>query len=158
MAETWRKHLETIYDVSDLGRIRNRKSGRLMKLVPNSNGYLTWGCYENGLLTRTLVHRAVAIAFIANPEEYLTVDHKEHAEITNNRVTNLRWANQSMQMRNQSIRGEVPFKGVCKTANGEKYVAYIKINGKLVYLGTYDSPELASSAFNARKTAEGFDI
>lgn len=156
--EIWRKHLETMYDVSDLGRILNRDTGRVMKLTPIGKGYLTWNCCENGLQTKTYVHRAVAIAFIANPEGYETVDHRKSKEITNNCVSNLRWATVSMQNRNQSIRGAVLFKGVCKTANGEKYVAKIKINGKMVHIGTYATPEEASAAYNARHTAEGFDV
>ena len=89
MAEIWKQHLDTIYDVSDLGRIRNRQSGLILKLSPSTVGYLQWTCCDNGLQTKTLVHRAVAIAFIPNPDAYETVDHKNHDK-TNNRVANLR--------------------------------------------------------------------
>jgi len=154
--ETWRQHLDTVYDVSDLGRVRNGKSGRIIKVAPNQKGYLQWVCCHNGLETSTKVHRAVAIAFIPNPNNYETVDHRKNKEITNNCVSNLRWASLSMQERNKSIRGAVAFRGVCKC--GEKYRARIQINGNRVYLGTYDTPELASAAFNVRHTAEGFDV
>ena len=156
--EIWKQHLETMYDVSDLGRIRNRDTDLVIKLSPDGAGYMQWNCYHNGKKTNTNVHRAVAIAFIANPNNYETVDHKESKEITNNCVSNLRRANHSMQSRNQAIRGAVPFKGVSKTKDGEKFRARIRIDGKKVHLGTFETPEEASSAYNARHTAEGFDV
>jgi len=155
MAEIWKQHLETMYDVSDLGRIRNRKSGLILKLTPDTVGYLKWICCHNGEKTTTKVHRAVAIAFIPNPDAYETVDHKNHDK-TNNRVANLRWATVSMQMRNRAAFGAIPFRGVSK--HGEKFQAQIWIDGKDVYLGIYETPELASQAYNARYNAEGFDI
>jgi len=154
--EIWRQHLDTVYDVSDIGRVRNRDTGCDMKLSPDGDGYLRWNCCHNGKETTTKVHRAVAIAFIANPDGYDTVDHRKNKEKTNNRVVNLRWATMSMQLRNQSIRGAIHFKGVSQ--NGKKYVARIKIDGKRVNLGTFATAELASAAYNARHTAEGFDI
>lgn len=144
-----------MYDVSDIGRIRNRNTGYVLKLQTGGDGYLGWSCHHNGKRITTKVHRAVAIAFIANPDEYDTVDHKNQNN-TDNRVTNLRWASRSMQERNKSIRGEIPFKGVSKT--GEKFMARIVINGKKVYIGTFVSPDLASQAYNARFSAEGYDI
>lgn len=156
MAEIWLQHLETMYDVSDIGRVRNRKTGRVMKLGTTKKGYMRWICMHNGKRITTMVHRAVAIAFIANPNQYETVDHIENQEKSNNRVENLRWANQSMQMRNQCIRGEIPFKGVTKV--GEKYRAQIRIDAKKVNLGTFVSPEEASQAYNTRFSASGFDI
>ena len=156
MDESWKQHLDTIYDVSDLGRIRNRKSGLILKLTPNTGGYLCWTCCHNGEQATIQVHAAVAIAFIPNPDAYETVDHKKSKEITNNCVSNLRWANRSMQNHNRAVYGAVPFKGVCK--NGKKYVAQITIDGKNVYIGIYDSPEEASQAYNTRFSAEGFDV
>jgi len=150
----WKRHLDTIYDVSSIGTVRNRETGKNIKLSKKSTGYLVWGCY-NGLKVDTYVHRAVALAFLPNPEGYPTVDHKNQNK-TDNRLENLRWASVSMQNRNQSNRGEVPFKGVSK--DGKKFRARIKINGKTVHIGIYGTAEEASASFAARFTQEGFDV
>ena len=158
MAEIlWKQHLDTMYDVSNVGTVRNRKTGRNMKLTKISKGYFQWGCCGNGLKVKTLVHRAVAEAFLENPEGYPTVDHRNRDK-SNNRLENLQWASYSMQMRNQGVRGEVPFKGVTISKNGERFQARITINNNIVHIGTYATAEEAGAAYVARCVQEGFGI
>ena len=148
--------MDTIYDISSVGTVRNRKTGRNMKLG-NVGGYRQWCCCDDGLQVDTYVHRAVALAFLPNPEGYPTVDHRDRDK-SNNCVENLRWATMSMQQRNHGVCGEVPYKGVTKSKSGKKYDAAIKIDGKRVYIGSYATAEEAGAAFAARFTQEGFDV
>jgi len=151
----WKQHLDTVYDVSSVGTVRNRKTGRNMKLSVRSKGYLGWSCYNDGLQETTCVHQAVALAFLPNSEGFPTVDHINR-DRADNRLENLQWASYSMQMRNRDAYGVCGFKGVYK--HHKRFQARITINLVSFYIGTYDTAEEAGAAFAARFTQEGFDI
>lgn len=78
------------YSVSELGDVKNNKTGRFLRLRRDTNGYLSIKLYKNGFYTRKLVHRLVAEAFIPNPMGYKVVNHiNENKE--DNVVYNLEW-------------------------------------------------------------------
>lgn len=89
--EVW-KRIEgyKMYEVSSLGKVRNYKTGRILKPC-KSGGYLTVGLMteDNKLQTR-MVHRLVAKAFIPNPLNKPQVNHLDKNGYNNN-VTNLEW-------------------------------------------------------------------
>ena len=95
MTEIWRK-LEDFsnYEVSSLGRVRNIKTGRILKLFVRNDGYHHVGLYLNGKQKYQLIHRLVAITFIPNPENKREVNHID-GDKTNNRVSNLEWSTRS---------------------------------------------------------------
>ena len=156
MAEIlWRRHLDTVYDISNVGTVRHRRKGTFNKLSKNAGGYLVWNCYRQGLEIITYVHHAVALAFLPNPEGHPTIDHKNRDK-TDNRVENLRWASYSLQCSNRDCYSASGFKGVYK--RGKKYDAYITINKKKVNLGSYSTAEQASAAHLARYALEGFVV
>jgi len=78
------------YSVSNYGRIRNDKTGRILKPRKDLCGYLYVGLYKNGVRKMLKVHRLVANAFIPNPENKRTVNHIDGNKI-NNFVENLEW-------------------------------------------------------------------
>lgn len=75
------------------------------------------------------------------------VDHKDGNGL-NNRRNNLRLAThtQNMQNRKKHKNNTTGYKGVFK--NGKKYIARIRVNGKLLSCGTYETPELAARAYD----------
>ena len=74
--EQWKKvaGFET-YSVSDQGNVRNDKTKRILKLTPNSHGYIGTGLTNNKPSKMIKVHRLVASAFLPNPENNKSVDH-----------------------------------------------------------------------------------
>jgi len=102
--EEWRNMSDLVlstYDISSVGRIRNIKTGEMLKLQLRQ-GYQTIHLGTD-IETRKffLVHRLVAAMFIPNTEHKPTVDHINRIR-DDNRVENLRWADASEQSANQT--------------------------------------------------------
>ena len=70
-------------------------------------GYHRFNTRYNGKAVRLLAHRAVAIAFIPNPENKPTVNHIDAVKI-NNLITNLEWATYQEQQDHARGLGLVP--------------------------------------------------
>ncbi len=90
----WRyiKGFEGCYEVSEAGHVRNSVTGRALKLVPSTNGYLRVSLgrgHEN-----RLVHRLVAQAFCEGYAEHLDVNHKNGIR-PDNRAENVEWVTRS---------------------------------------------------------------
>ena len=94
---------EGIYEVSNYGKVRNVKTGRILKLGKSKNGYLRVGLHKNGKQKYFLVHRLVAIAFIPNPDNKETVNHIDEDK-TNNHVCNLEWMTQKENTRHSKCK------------------------------------------------------
>lgn len=105
MTEEWREieGYEGLYQVSNLGRVRSldrvvMKSngvlllvkGRILKLRPDTNGYIRACLSKDAVEICHSVHRLVAMAFIDNPLNLLEVNHKDENK-KNNSVDNLEW-------------------------------------------------------------------
>lgn len=82
-----------LYQVSDFGRVRSRKSGewKVRKSVKNKDGYLTVCLFKDNKVNGFFVHRLVASAFIPNSEETKTTINHINEDKTDNRVSNLEW-------------------------------------------------------------------
>lgn len=77
------------YAVSTHGRVRNMGTGRLLTLqVQVATGYHVVNLGR--VYRQQLVHRLVAMAFLAPAATGMEVDHHDFGR-TNNRVSNLRW-------------------------------------------------------------------
>ena len=82
---------EGFYSVSNKGRIWSHYHDRPLKLISGIHGYLIAHLSKNGIAKRIPVHRLVAQAFIANPDNKPTVNHLNEVK-TDNTVENLEWA------------------------------------------------------------------
>ena len=74
------------YEVSSFGRIRNKNTGRILKAA-NKGGYYSVGLSDKKTKSFS-VHTLVARAFIPNPENKDTVNHKDKNGLNNN-INNL---------------------------------------------------------------------
>ena len=74
------------YAVSSFGRVKNTKTGRILKAGLDSHGYLTVNLCEDGVVKTHRIHRLVVNAFLDNPDDKLCVDHKDNNK-TNNQIT-----------------------------------------------------------------------
>lgn len=77
------------YEVSDLGEVRNIKTGRVLKQKLR-NGYLAVNLSNDGKVTTYNVHRLVADAFLDNPDKKSQINHKDEIKI-NNSLPNLEY-------------------------------------------------------------------
>lgn len=81
------------YEASSYGRIRNKKTGRILKQSIISSGYLRVCIHSK---TR-LVHRLIAESFYKNINNHLIVHHKDNDK-KNNNILNLEYTTQSLNV------------------------------------------------------------
>lgn len=85
--EVWRDipGYEGLYQASTYGRIKNKKSKKVLQGYKEKQGYITVN-----LDKPRRVHRMVAITFLPNPNNFPQVNHIDEDK-TNNNVVNLEW-------------------------------------------------------------------
>lgn len=87
--EEWKLINGYDYSVSSLGRIRNNRTGRILKGVPNTFGYLQVFLYKNGRPKRFTIHQLVASYFL--PDQMGKELNHINEDKLNNRVENLEY-------------------------------------------------------------------
>lgn len=88
--EEWRDVVgaEEYYQISNLGRIRNKCTGEILK--PSLSGGYRHIELRYGINKNVLIHRLVAMAFVPNPFGFKCVNHKDENKLNNN-ADNLEW-------------------------------------------------------------------
>lgn len=114
MKEVWEQYKDTIYEVSNLGRVRSKKirvkvnpidkrdyittrGGNIRKSYNKENGYKAVMLKIDDSKRSYLIHRLVAECFLPNPNNYRCVNHKD-GDKTNNKVDNLEWCTHQENM------------------------------------------------------------
>lgn len=158
--EQWRDILgyEGLYQVSTSGNIKSlRNKGMILKPHEDKGGYLTVCLYWKCKYKCYKVHRLVATAFIENPENKRTVNHKDGNK-KNNSVENLEWATHSeniihahatglrtvteAQRRAASENG----KKTCVLNRPKKAVFCIKDGTKTTFASTHEAARFVSGS------------
>lgn len=106
--EQWRDIFgyEGVYQVSDLGRVRSLKFGRVkvLRSYKNRDGYLKVFLWKDGKRRNIYVHRLVANAFIPNSDESKNeINHIDECK-QNNRVSNIEWCDRSYNVTYNGLR------------------------------------------------------
>lgn len=93
--EKWKQIPNTHYQVSNLGRVKNINSGRILKQQYNGRGYKSIRIMDNSYKKISFtVHRLVALAFCDNPNRLAEVNHID-GDKNNNKADNLCWCTRS---------------------------------------------------------------
>ena len=77
------------YSISNLGRVRNNATDRILKPGIDGRGYYYVNLCKDGYAYAKNIHKLVALMFIENPDNKPYVDHID-CNKQNNNVINLR--------------------------------------------------------------------
>ena len=119
------------FTIDNTGIIRKYYDGKFIRKYTgkvNNTGYVVWFYAHKGYL----IHRLVAQAFLDNPNNYKTVNHKD-GDKTNNNVNNLEWCSQL----------ENNIHSFYTLGNKVQKVGMFTLDGEL--LQTFDSYEMAQT-------------
>ena len=148
--EQWKKiyikNKITKYSISSYGNIKNEETNYILHPAKDSDGYLIVSLYLNSKRYIRKMHRLVGIAFIPNPENKPTVNHKDGVK-SNNYVYNLEWATYSEQMVHAFELGLV------EGGKGEKN-SMCKYSEKIIH----NICELLENGYNRSKISKQLEI
>lgn len=103
--EEWKQSEEfPSYDISDEGKVRNRKTGRILKTNISEKGYERVSLSENGVSKTRSIHTLVAETYIPDYEVGMGVIHKDNNPL-NNHADNLELGTKSDIARSSYDRG-----------------------------------------------------
>lgn len=94
-----------------------------------------------------MMHRVIMVLCFGHIPENAEIDHINHVR-DDNRLANLRFVTRTDNRRNQSIssKNTSGVTGVYFSKARKKYMAQIKVNQELIYLGTFETLEEAAAA------------
>lgn len=81
---------EGLYQASTYGRIKNKRTEKILKPIKHHNGYYAVSLYGENKQKILLVHRIIAATFLPTPQDKPTINHKSEVK-TENQVWNLEW-------------------------------------------------------------------
>ena len=148
--EIWKPipNFENYYEISTLGRVRN-KSNKILKYFINNSGYCCIDFRVNKVRTKHLIHRLVLLTFTENPDNLPEVNHLDENK-TNNCLTNLEWCSSSQNKQHSIATGRYnnafatpktlgkkhlpntlsKFHNVSFDKHRNKWIASVRVNGK----------------------------
>jgi hypothetical protein len=140
------------YSVSSCGKVKNNKNNKtnkFLKGVPDKDGYLSVALYTDERYFHRRIHRLVAMMFLEDFNENLFIDHINRIT-DDNRIENLRMATNSQNQFNVVKRNgcSSKYKGVSFNKRKQKWVSYICINKKKIFIGYYETENEAGIAYN----------
>ena len=155
------------YQASTLGRIRSSIYGDYKFLRPNATikGYLAVALGDK---RKKFIHRLVLLTFVGEPKFNEQGDHINRIK-NDNRLCNLRWISTSANLANRNSWGKSKHYGVNfrikKKVRKDGTLNYstsirsaIRIDGKIVFLGTFKTEEEAHEAYKtAYKNHYGYE-
>lgn len=146
------KGYEGLYEVDNLGSIKNTKTNRILKPITNKIGYNVVNLRKNNKTINQKIHRLISIAFIPNLKNKPQVNHINGIK-TDNRIENLEWAT-AKENSNHAQRT-----GLCDAGNISRGLILEKKNNKQtldLYTGiVFDSMKQACESLNLKYSTQG---
>lgn len=102
--EIWKEiqGFEGLYAVSNRGRVKNLKTGKVLKYVIDNMGYAFVTLYKANSKPKNIkVHKLVVKTFIPNPDNLPQINHIDENKWNNN-VSNLEWCTASQNQRHSA--------------------------------------------------------
>jgi hypothetical protein len=135
------------YLISNLGRVKSLKNGKehIKTLSIDTKGYLIVALYKNSKRKNFSIHRLIGLYFIPNPNNYSVIDHINRNPL-DNRIDNLRWTTQSINMINRTNYINNDMTNIVKRNDNGNYRVNICRNNIKVFDKTYKRLEDAIKA------------
>ena len=144
------------YEVSDEGQIRNKKTGRILKGVPDKDDYLRILLYNP--IKNFYIHRLVAQAFLEEPKENQTEVHHKDGDRKNNSASNLQWVTRQesdSHVCHKSNQTSYPAIKVQQILNGE-IIAEFESMGEAARQTGCNQSHISAVCRGKRKSTGGF--
>lgn len=140
--EIWKEitGVDGSFVISDSGVIKNLSTNKI-HLGSLARGYKQINLKTNGKYKGYLIHRLVAKAFLENYSSELMVNHIDSNK-SNNQVNNLEMVT-NRENQCHSVKLKNKYIGVSFHSIYKVWTAQIMINGKLKYIGRFNSEEEA---------------
>lgn len=138
MSEQWREIPGfPKYEASTQGRIRNAKTGKILRPGDSGNGkgYDHVCLSKDGKGHSTAVHRLVAAVWVPNPQNFPEINHLDYNR-KNNAAANLEWTTHRANVLYSRERMKVPKKEV-RNSTGERWIYWENGRFKVLRLGKY---------------------
>jgi hypothetical protein len=135
--EIWKdiKGYDGLYQVSNLGRVKSfviMPNGKILKPSIDNVGYSRNTLTKNKKPKHIYTHRLVAQAFIKNPKNKATVNHKDGNKL-NNVPSNLEWCTQKENLQHAHKTGLFNF-----NKNKTRFLKVLKKRRKPIIMLTID--------------------
>jgi hypothetical protein len=133
------------YFIDEDGNVYSCKFGKTRKMsLIKTKGYSIVSIYKNGKRKNIKVHRLVYLTFVGEILEDKVIDHIDRDK-TNNKLSNLRLVTHQQNGFNRDP------KGYYWNKRDKKWLSYITLNNKKIFLGCFDTKEEARSAYLSGK-------
>lgn len=107
---------QTCYQVSNNGFVKNLNTNTILNGSHDARGYVVVSIWLDDKMYTKKVHRLVAEAFIPNPDNKPTVNHKDGNK-ENNNIANLEWATHKENIDHAIQTGLRDLKGMNSSSN-----------------------------------------
>ena len=151
--EIWKDIDNSCYQVSNLGRVKNIKSGKILKDATSKSldGYRCVSLVIDGSKRTMLVHRLVFSSFVKN--NLLTKEQVNHKDLnkSNNNLNNLELLDNRGNITHRNLMNDnltSKYTGVSFYKKNSKWISFIRINKKSINLGYFDDEISASRMYN----------